>query len=317
MDDGASPVLRPVVLADDGRHHAFPHVVSCANGDLLAAWRVSSGHRIPDGTIWTSRSSDGGRRWTAPRETVRGPHDSRDPCLATLTDGRLSLSWFGFDGTRSTGVHVSISVDDGASFPQDVVLPEVWSRWTAVSAPVVPLPDGILVLPVYGRDGTRSTELAILASSDAGRSWTLRSRISPVSRVIGGLSEPWIVADEHGLTCFVRTESHTTLAYRSSDEGNTWASPVRLFPSDSRVAWLRTAGGRSIAVHRSVEGKQAVLRTSDDDWGTWSAERVIDAGGHSTYAGLAKPATGGIVVVWSMEAPDGRTGRLLGGRLAG
>jgi hypothetical protein len=316
MEDGASPVRSPVVLADDGRHHAFPHVVSCANGDLLAAWRTSAGHRTPDGTIWTSRSDDGGRRWTAAREAVRGPDDARDPCLAALTDGRLALSWFGFDGTRSTGAHVSISVDDGASFDQHFALPQVWSRWTAVSAPVVPLPGGILVLPVYGRDGMRSTELAMLASSDAGRSWTIRSRISAPYRATGGLSEPWIAADEHGLTCLVRTESHTTLAYRSSDEGNTWAAPVRLFPSDSRVTWLRTAAGRSMAVHRSVEGKQAVLRTSDDDWHTWSAERVIDAEGHSTYAGLVEPTTGGVFLVWSMEAPDGQSGRLLAGRLA-
>lgn len=312
----AAPSGRPSVLADDGLHHAFPHVAAVADGSLRAVWRRASSHMEPDGAVWTATSSDGGTSWSPAHELLTAPHDARDPCLAALSDGRVAMSWFDFDGERSTGVRVSFSDDGGCTFPTTVPLPEPWRRWTAVSAPVVELADGDLVLPVYGRPGRGRTDAALLASADRGRTWSVRSTVLRGRAARTGLSEPWLVPSGDRLTCLLRAESGVVHACRSDDGGRTWGPAERLFTCDSRATWLPLGAGRALAVHRSVIDRAVVLRSTSDGWQTWSHERVLDDRGLCTYSGLAQVAPDAVCAVYGVESPDRRRGRVLAVRLA-
>ena len=50
------------------RHRAFPTGVRLPDGDILVGFRVGSDHHMThDGAFYITRSSDGGRRWTPPR----------------------------------------------------------------------------------------------------------------------------------------------------------------------------------------------------------------------------------------------------------
>lgn len=312
MTTGASS--QGPVLLDDRGHAAFPHVVALGDGTLLAAWRRASSHMQPDGAVWAARSDAVGA-WSEPERLLSGPHDARDPCLAVLADGRLAVSWFDFDGERSTGVRLSFSDDGGRTF-RHVLLPEVWGRWTAVSAPVVEHA-GELLLPVYGRTGRARTSVALLASTDGGVTWALRAHLLSGRAVRDPLSEPWLVVGDAGeLVCLVRSVSGRVRRLVSRDAGRTWGLPEPVFTSSSRATWTSLGDGRALAVHRSVIDSATVLRTTTDGWATWSGERVLDAAGLGTYAGIARRGPDALVVVLGSESTDRGSGRVSAHELA-
>ncbi len=69
-----------------GEGFVEPALTRLADGRLLCILRT--GHFYP---LYASWSSDGGKTWTAPVET--GLDRGCDPCLLTLADGRVALSW--------------------------------------------------------------------------------------------------------------------------------------------------------------------------------------------------------------------------------
>jgi hypothetical protein len=103
-----------------------PALTMLKDGRLLCIMR--SGHHYP---LYASWSSDNGKTWTPPLYT--GLDRGCDPCLITLHDGRVALSW-------------------GRRFP------EGWSQLT---------PDGDKGLFVYPGEGY--TTLSV--SSDGGHTW--------------------------------------------------------------------------------------------------------------------------------------------------
>ena len=103
-----------------------PAITMLKDGRILCIMR--SGHHFP---LYSSWSSDNGKTWTPPLYT--GLDRGCDPCLITLHDGRVALSW-------------------GRRFP------EGWSQLT---------PDGDKGLYVYPGQGY--TTLSI--SNDGGISW--------------------------------------------------------------------------------------------------------------------------------------------------
>ena len=103
-----------------------PAITMLEDGRLLCIMR--SGHHFP---LYASWSSDKGKTWTAPLYT--GLDRGCDPCLITLHDGRVALSW-------------------GRRFP------EAWSQLT---------PEGDKGLFIYPGEGY--TSLAI--SNNGGLTW--------------------------------------------------------------------------------------------------------------------------------------------------
>lgn len=110
-----------------------PAITMLRDGRLLCIMR--SGHHFP---FYASWSSDGGKSWSAPGYTDldRGC----DPCLITLRDGRIALSW-------------------GRRFP------EGWSRLT---------PEGDKGWFKYPGEGYTSLSI----SNDGGSTWSSKKIIS-------------------------------------------------------------------------------------------------------------------------------------------
>ena len=69
-----------------GEGFVEPALTRLTDGRLLSVMRT--GHHYPLYAAW---SSDGGKSWTAPVYT--GLDRGADPCLITLSDGRVALSW--------------------------------------------------------------------------------------------------------------------------------------------------------------------------------------------------------------------------------
>jgi len=111
-----------------------PAITQLHDGRLLCIMRT--GHHFP---LYASWSSDTGKTWTHPVYT--GLDRGCDPCLITLRDGRVALSW-------------------GRRFPED---------WSKIS------PDGDKGAFVYPGEGYASLSI----SQDGGHSWKTSQIIQP------------------------------------------------------------------------------------------------------------------------------------------
>lgn len=127
-----STVAAPRLGDPVGEGFVEPAITLLDDGRLLCIMR--SGHRFP---LYASWSDDAGRSWSAPMYT--GLDRGCDPCLITLQDGRVALSWgrrfpegwsivtpegdkgrFEFPGYGYT--NLSISMDGGFSWTSHKVM---------------------------------------------------------------------------------------------------------------------------------------------------------------------------------------------------
>jgi hypothetical protein len=101
-----STVAAPMAGEPVGEGYVEPAITLLKDGRLLCIMRA--GHHFP---LYASWSSDNGKTWTPPVYT--GLDRGCDPCLITLADGRVALSW----GRRySEGWSIISSVGDQERF---------------------------------------------------------------------------------------------------------------------------------------------------------------------------------------------------------
>jgi hypothetical protein len=127
-----STVASPKLGDPVGEGFVEPAITLLEDGRLLCIMR--SGHRFP---LYASWSDDAGRSWSYPMYT--GLDRGCDPCLITLQDGRVALSWgrrfpegwsivspegdkgrFEFPGYGYTSL--SISNDDGLTWASHKIM---------------------------------------------------------------------------------------------------------------------------------------------------------------------------------------------------
>jgi len=146
-DEGRTWYFLSVVAAPEagmplGEGFVEPALTRLKDGRLLCILR--SGHHYP---LWASWSSDDGRTWTTPVYT--GLDRGCDPCLITLRDGRVALSWgkrfpegwsdlskegdkgrFKYPGQGYT--NLAISNDGGATWINRKIIPNAGSCYTTI-----------------------------------------------------------------------------------------------------------------------------------------------------------------------------------------
>ena len=306
----AVPLRDALPVAVDGRHNAFPHAVRLPSGSVLAAWRHSSGHLRADGVVQVARSDDDGATWTPPT-TLVGTTDLRDPSMTVLSDGRVLLSAFDFDGERSTGVQVRLSTDGGAAFGPPVPVPDAWSGWTAVSGPAVELPGGDLLLALYGREPGERPGTRLVRSLDGGATWQHDGELLSGTLTDDDQLEPWLLDIGDRLVCLLRSGTTVVRRLESSDGGRTWTPAAALFRSHSRVSAGVLADGHSVAVYRSVRDRSVVARWSTDGWRSWGPELPVHDGGLGTYAGVVDAPDGAALAIYALESRDRSVGHVL------
>jgi hypothetical protein len=125
-----------------GEGFVEPAITRLTDGRLLCVMRA--GHHYP---LYASWSSDSGRTWSAPVYT--GLDRGCDPCLITLSDGRVALSWgrrfpeawsevsekgdkgrFIYPGKGYT--NLALSSDGGKSWDNHKIISEAGSCYTTI-----------------------------------------------------------------------------------------------------------------------------------------------------------------------------------------
>lgn len=257
--------------------------------------------------------------------TVESPRQS-EASILPLPDGRLLAAWSDFYAGlwRDEGAARIVarwSEDQGATWGEPLVLQENIGRLNCMSASLLALPSGRLLL-VFGRKdgqedftpGVPVLDAMVRRSEDAGRSWTEPRNITPggaywcmtndrlVQLASGRVLYPM---REDRLGCHLWLSDDGGLTWRRGRavvrpaEGVTYEEPTVVEFREGRVGmFLRTNTG-NIHMFRSSDG--------GDTWSPWKTHPPDMCGHQDSGPNAARspcmvkriPSTGDLLLVWN------------------
>ncbi|KWX22664.1 glycosyl hydrolase [Mycolicibacterium wolinskyi] len=202
------------------------------DGKLACVWFAGTQEGVPDICVWMSRLD--GDAWSSPVQLSDDPTRSeQNPVLHVTESGAVWLMWTSqHAGNQDTArVLRRISTDGGASWgPVHTLIPETDEGGVFIRQPVVRLPSGRLLLPVFhcvkvpGHKWVGDHDYsAVMVSDDSGESWrevAVPCSTGCVHMNIGRLSDGTLVA--------LYRSRWADAVYRSTstDDGETWTAPV-------------------------------------------------------------------------------------------
>ncbi|GAB3765546.1 hypothetical protein GCM10028864_60760 [Microlunatus parietis] len=243
-------VMYSTVVALDpvGTQIRFPDVTKLQNGDLAVVYDSGAAHTNANEDIKFVTSKDGGVNWSSPRVIEDGMfgdqhYDARDPKISRLSDGTLLVSffvteWLAGGGSKQHGTHVIRSEDDGAHWSEPVEVdsamdPDVSGGWNASHGAAVQLPNGDVLIPLYGKvPGDATSRATVVRSTDGGRTFHRANEVTVGSGGDVNFQEPNLsVLPDGSLACLIRMASASgggipARLSRSSDGGRTWSTPA-------------------------------------------------------------------------------------------
>jgi predicted neuraminidase len=249
------------------------------DGSLSCVWFAGTQEGVPDISVWYSRLD--GDAWSDPVQLSDDPTRSeQNPVLYVLASGEVWLLWTSqHAGNQDTArVMRRISFDGGNSWgPIQTMLPETAEGGIFVRQPIVALPSGRLLLPIFqcvrvpGQKWVGERDYsAVMISDDASGSW--REVVVPgstgcVHMNIGRLADGTLVA--------LYRSRWADAVYRSTstDDGESWTSPepTELPNNNSSIQFVVLPGDRLALVFNESSAADATARRTslydeiDDD----------------------------------------------------
>jgi Neuraminidase (sialidase) len=316
----------PTVILQDGSHNGFGGLCITAEGDLLAAWRVSSAHVPPPGGtpgyIQTAKSTDGGATWSTPVTILSAPanEDYRGASLTTLANGDILLRTVLTDTTAPAGDQWSTflmrSTDNGATWGAPYEVNSSTIPHPASESPVLQLGNGDCLMAIYGYqfDGpTRDTwwSSSVMRSTDNGASWSDLAVIADGQTASQHYVEPYLTLLNNGdVLCMIRRDDNSTeVSARSTNSGATWGTTRQVFANATgRPSTIQLANGALLTTHRVGSTGNAAFSVSWTGGVSWEPTAVFDTGFRSAYAELIQVAPNVVGCLWSMEPNHPATG---------
>jgi predicted neuraminidase len=249
------------------------------DGSLGCVWFAGTQEGVPDISVWFSRLD--GDVWSEPVQLSDDPTRSeQNPVLHVRDSGEVWLLWTSqHAGNQDTArVMRRTSFDGGTSWgPIHTMLPETAEGGIFVRQPIVALPSGRRLLPIFhcvrvpGQKWVGERDYsAVMISDDVGGSW--REVVVPdstgcVHMNIGALADGTLVA--------LYRSRWADAVYRSTstDDGESWTSPdpTELPNNNSSIQFVVLPDDRlALVFNESSAADASARRTSlydeiDDD----------------------------------------------------
>jgi predicted neuraminidase len=249
------------------------------DGSLGCVWFAGTQEGVPDISVWFSRLD--GDAWSAPVQLSDDPSRSeQNPVLHVVDSKEVWLLWTSqHAGNQDTArVMRRISFDGGNRWgPIHTMLPETADGGIFVRQPIVALPSGRLMLPIFhclrvpGQKWVGDRDYSgVMISDDVGGTW--REVVVPdstgcVHMNIGRLADGTLVA--------LYRSRWADAVYRSTstDEGESWTSPepTELPNNNSSIQFVVLPGDRLALVFNESSAADATARRAslydeiDDD----------------------------------------------------
>ncbi|NUJ80755.1 exo-alpha-sialidase [Methylocystis sp. FS] len=283
----------------DAHGDARPKIVALKDGTLLATYTTRPDKQMI-GTIFTARSTDGGKSFSAPRALL-SEGGQRFDSIVVNRKGRIYAGWL--DKTHAlkakaegkeflgSGVAFAYSDDGGKTFKGKSILIDHACECCRMSGALDK--DGT---PVFAwrqvLDGNVRDHMVAKLSADAAQATA--TRVSDDDWAINSCPHhgPSIAVDAGGawhVVWFTKGKKRQGLYYaRSLDAGKSFSEPEK-FGDDARAAGhptLVAAKGRLYRVWKEFDGTTTTIamQMSRDNGKSWSAPRVmaqtLDASDH-------------------------------------
>ena len=303
--------ISSTIAGEDGNYNAFPGLTRLPDGRLFVCYRVGTAHTT-GGVLKYKISSDQGRTWSAATTiyTASGNEQVQDTEATLLRNGLIFVSWFNYDNVTTLSASKSmlgtIASDGTISWGSPRAITSDFTTETVASAKPVELPDGSLIIPVYGKGaGDTYYSTAAVKSTDQGATWGSHVTIasSPSSKQY---NEAAIARLTNGtLVAIVRHETDLTGYDRSvsTDNGATWSSPTNVInlsgqlPGRPSLAVLGSGG--LFMMYRSAPATTIAYATSWDNGVTWSSTSFGSQ--LFEYASVTLQSGGSIAVAYAVN----------------
>ena len=325
------PVRHLTVSAVSNRHHAFPGVTKLPNGDLAAVFREGADHVCPYGRICIVYSKDGGKNWSAPVSIADTASDERDPSIQTLPDGRVLVtyggwnSWMAYDATKNKFPSESAYIQQagpekfgGSRFIFSSDNGESWSKPVKVPAFAPHGPfffEGNFYYPTLaGRDGKRQVDF-YRGNADATK-WEKLSTVGESEAgnvsIVEVFEEPHAAALPDGtFVTAIRVPSDGFMRISSSgDRGKTWSEPVKTPVRGFPQHLLPLKDGRLLATYGYRYRPFGVRACVSRDGGkTWDMEHEMVLQNNGINGDLGYPVSieldnGEVLTVYYMNSKE-------------
>ncbi len=309
-----------------GEYASFPSIAHSASGHTYAVWRDAAGHQAAGGHIAFAEMSDPEQRcgWNSPY------------AIATETNANYTINPAGIVATRGGTLVVGVvryrvqsptsardfrsyalrSHDDGKNW--DALQPvDAGFSGQSYPASIVLMPDGSLLMALYGNDDSQSYKgwyVRFSRSTDDGAHW------SPWGSEVKDVNHPWnepqLLVDGNKLRLALRYDApqgsqEPTGAFLadSSDGGKTWSRPRRVTSGTSGMPTLgKLPDGRYTLAYRDLRLSGSPFRYAvSSDLTTWSEGFDVTGGSarRMLYAGFATVDAHRTCLIYSLENPAG------------
>jgi len=305
LRDTDEPGRRETLLpAPQVQNHAA-HLAVLPDDSLACVWFAGTQEGVPDISVWFSRLDDG--VWSEPVQLSDDPARSeQNPVLHVLNADEVWLLWTSqHAGNQDTArVMRRISTDAGRTWgPIHTLLPETEEGGIFVRQPMVALPSGRMLLPIFhcvrvpGQKWVGNRDYSsVMISDDSGVTW--REVVVPdstgcVHMNIGRLSDNTLVA--------LYRSRWADAIYRSTsdDDGETWSAPMptELPNNNSSIQFVVLPDDRLALVFNESSAADATARRTSlydeiDDDGLVEAAQVestpLDDRGRSAFWGAPR-----------------------------
>lgn len=341
-----------ILYKDPGAYSCFPAVARDDRGGLWVSFRRAGGfsleavkqgkydHVDKGARIAVLHSEDAGRTW-GEAQVLRAFDPERgeqDPSIQVLSDGSLMINFFQWfvvpeeemhrlkfparqqiDGSWSDveGPYVIRSRDRGRTWGDPIPVPSSPLPRGGTSDAVLELPDGTLVMGIYGADyGSSVCRSYLVRSRDGGETWGDPALIArdPAGEV--SFEEPGITRTSDGvLLALIRAGKPGKYQYLyqavSHDHGQTWTDLHQTPLWGHPASVLELADGRLLASYgyrREPFGIRACL--SEDGGKSWEIENEYVLRDDGVTRDLGYPCTaqledGTLFTVYYIHGEDG------------
>ena len=285
MDDGetwSSPILMDRI--DPNRGQSDPWLVVDRSGKVYYAHYAASG-------IVVATSTDRGETWSEPINVHDGTGWADKESLATDGDGTVYISYHHVVADTVAEVRVARTQDGGVTWSTPVLIPHTASGRNF--APVLAAKPGGTVHAVSW--SATDENIVTARSSDYGTSWGAPMVLNEVAGSVpfivpaGGIvSEPPFPSatiSSTGELCVAWPDMGAgdwdVVATCSSDDGVSWANPVRVSGTNMADQWMISlASDEGGVIHAawydaSTEDTRLMYAHSEDHGRTWSPDLEI------------------------------------------
>lgn len=316
-----------IIYKNRDSYCAFPDVKKLNNGEIIVAFRKApkrrlSTHLDSESKAVLIRSKDKGKTWEEEITIYDDEFGIQDPSIAILNDGTIISNFFKWKVIKEepfdhyvVGTFIVRSLDNGYTWDKESIKVETPKiNNPATSDSIIELPDGTLLIPMYGSFDNERQRAFIMRSEDRGLTWKDFTTIAfdPLGNM--DFQEPALTITNSGkVICMMRVYGVDQYLWQSEslDLGYSWSIPKKTpiwgFPahilvlSDGRI--LCTYGYR-----RPPYGIRGCI--SIDGGKTWDikSEIIIRADGLNGdlgYPSSVELDNGEILTVYYFHDADG------------